>query len=92
MVEPSRTYDAIKLGELITNYLNGDDYAGIELSNQVITGEELLDGLTNVGYDPKEKEELKKLVKGLEELVKGKDGSYVDKIKSLIQEYKPASP
>ncbi|HLD38296.1 MAG TPA: hypothetical protein VJA20_02555 [Candidatus Nanoarchaeia archaeon] len=94
-----RNWEVIKLSEEIRRYvIKGDDCAGLELRNQIINGEDLVEALYSLkseiidGYEQKvEKKEdgqTDKLINNLEGIIKGKEGTIVDKFKKIIDEYK----
>jgi|SRR3989344_5737378 len=95
MVE-SRKYDTNKLADLIEQYIKNDSgSAGIEISNMIIEGEDLIDALDNIEYakiDHKKKlkeeiEQRKNLINDLEKLLGAKQGSFPDKIREIIKQY-----
>ncbi|MEK6844659.1 MAG: hypothetical protein AABX44_00195 [Nanoarchaeota archaeon] len=93
---PSRNWEVIKLSEEINRYvIKGDDCARLELSNQIIDGENLVEALyplkSKIIEDYEQKIEKKtdginELVFNLEEIIQGKEGTIVKKIREAIKE------
>lgn len=65
------------------------------LKNKIIYGEDLIYALKEMHFDEitkvvlEDERQIQDMSSKLEELVKGKDGPFVDKIKEIIKEYKP---
>jgi len=94
-MEGSRRYDSQRYEELINNYIN---HGSTELRNLVLTGNELLDfadalrSIKDYHEEYKEIEENhKKLIKNIEDLFKGKEGSLVKKVMTLVNNSKKDS-
>ncbi len=89
----SRRYDALQLKNLIESYVkDGSDNAKISLENKIITGDELIDALGNIDIWYEEykevKESYKQLIKNIEHLFKGKEGSLATKVNILLDNAK----
>ena len=89
----SLRYDVLQLKKLIESYVNDDsDDAKISLENKIITGDELIDALGNIDNYHEEYEEVKEsykqLIKNIEHLVKGKEGSFATKVMVLLDNAK----
>ena len=93
-----RNWEVIKLSEEIRRYvIKGDDCAGLELRNQIINGEDLVEALYSLkseiidGYEQKieekENKQIDKLINNLEGIIKGKEGTIVNELKKVIDEY-----
>ena len=94
----SRNWEVIKLSEEIQRYvLNGDDCARVELLNQIIDGKDLAEALGylkleiaktyNKKLKKKEDKQIDELLNNLEGIIKGKEGTIVNELKKVIDEY-----
>ena len=95
---PSRSFEVIKLSELIRNYvIKEDDCARVELLNKVINGDELTEALAYLkleieDIEPKNQQngdnKTDDLIKNLEKIIRGKEGTIIKEIREQINKYK----
>jgi predicted RNase H-like nuclease (RuvC/YqgF family) len=86
----SRRYNVIKLEELIRNYVNskGRSSARIELADSIIDGEDFIDVLDNLEFEPdKEIDEYKQVKEDYEDLVENHK-ELEKKFEELTKRYK----